>query len=195
MLKIFGILFLGVFAFCTGAEESTRSELPELTESTEKPSKVFKTVTDSQNVELIKPIDEEDFSAVEIKDPNAKELTWPTLADVEYKDVYIEELDAWFWEPNFGEKIKAFEGEQVYITGYMVPVDIDADYFVLSRYPFASCFFCGKAGPESVVDLRLENQDRKFTEDERLTFTGTLRLNETDVYELNYILEKAEENL
>jgi hypothetical protein len=82
----------------------------------------------------------------------------------------------------------------VYITGYMVPVDVSTDYFVLSRYPFAQCFFCGNAGPESVVDLRMKKEGRKFKQDERLTFTGKLRLNETDVYELNYILEEAIEN-
>ncbi|MFK7757062.1 MAG: DUF3299 domain-containing protein [Flavobacteriales bacterium] len=120
-----------------------------------------------------------------------KELTWTTLADVEYKDVYLEELDSWFWQPEFGTALKEYDGQEVYITGYMVPVDVDTDYFVLSRYPFAQCFFCGNAGPESVVDLRLRKEGRKFKQDERLTFTGKLRLNATDVYELNYILEDA----
>lgn len=133
-------------------------------------------------------------SSVHMDGSEAKELTWTTLADVEYKDVYLEELDAWFWQPEFGESVKEYDGEQVYITGYMVPVDVTTDYFVLSRYPFAQCFFCGNAGPESVVDLRLKKEGRKFKQDERLTFTGKLRLNTTDVYELNYILEEAVEN-
>jgi|TARA_B110000977_G_scaffold52749_1_gene71669 hypothetical protein len=133
-------------------------------------------------------------NSVSLSDVDAKELSWATLADVEYKDVYLEELDAWFWQPEFGDAVKEYSGEQVYITGYMVPVDVSTDYFVLSRYPFAQCFFCGNAGPESVVDLRMKKEGRKFKQDERLTFTGKLRLNETDVYELNYILEEAIEN-
>ncbi len=133
-------------------------------------------------------------SSVNMDDVKAKELSWTTLADVEYKDVYLEELDAWFWQPEFGESVKDYDGEEVFITGYMVPVDVTTDYFVLSRYPFAQCFFCGNAGPESVVDLRLKKEGRKFKQDERLTFTGKLRLNTTDVYELNYILEDATEN-
>lgn len=187
MLKSIGLMFLGVFAFCSSAEENEV-----VIAETKAQEEVV--IIDTPEVEVIKPIDELYLPPVEIKDPNAKELTWTTLADVEYNEVYLEELDAYFWEPQFGETVKSYEGQQVYITGYMVPVDIDANYFVLSRYPFASCFFCGNAGPESVVDLRLEDEDRKFIQDERLTFTGKLRLNQSDVYELNYILEEAVEN-
>jgi len=193
MLKFIGLIFLGFFAFCDSADDTET-----LIENEPKIEEVMEEVEpytmDSSSVEIIKGIDELDLPEVVINDPNAKELTWATLADVEYNEVYLEELDAFFWEPEFGDKVKAFEGEQVYITGYMVPVDVDANYFVLSRYPFAQCFFCGNAGPESVVDLRLVDEDRKFTQDERLTFVGKLRLNTSDVYELNYILEKAEEN-
>lgn len=122
------------------------------------------------------------------------ELTWQELSDVEFKDVYLEELDAYYWLPTFGPQVKAAEGKDLYITGYMIPVDIDEDFYVLSRYPFANCFFCGGAGPESVVDLRFPNQsEREYKTDERLTFRGTLRLNADDVYQMNYILEGAVE--
>ena len=109
-------------------------------------------------------------------------------------EAYLEELDAYYWMPTFGPQVKAAEGKDLYITGYMIPVDIDEDFYVLSRYPFANCFFCGGAGPESVVDLRFPNQsEREYKTDERLTFRGTLRLNADDVYQMNYILEGAVE--
>ena len=54
-------------------------------------------------------------------------------------------------------------------------------------------FFCGGAGPESVVDLRFKNKNRMYETDERLTFRGKLALNADDVYQMNYILEGAEE--
>lgn len=122
-----------------------------------------------------------------------KELTWKLLADVEFKDMYIEELDAYYWQPNFGAAVQAMEGEEVYITGYIIPVDYDEDFYVLSRYPFANCFFCGGAGPESVIDLRFKSKTRTYKTDERLTFKGKLQLNKDDVYQMNYILEGAEE--
>jgi len=121
------------------------------------------------------------------------ELTWKALTDVEFNDVFIEELDTYYWKPTFGETIRAMEGKEVFITGYMLPVDIDEDYYVLSRYAFANCFFCGGAGPESIIDLRFKKSNRKYKTDERLTFKGVLKLNATDIYSMNYILLDAEE--
>lgn len=124
-----------------------------------------------------------------------RELTWAELADVDFKDVYLEELDSYYWKPVFGPQVMAAESEDVYITGYVIPVDLDEDFYVLSRYPFANCFFCGGAGPESVVDLRFKDSGhRTYQTDERLTFHGNLRLNADDVYQMNYILEGAEEH-
>jgi hypothetical protein len=133
-------------------------------------------------------------SAVEISE-TSQELTWRALEDVEFKDVYVEELDAYYWKPTFGDGVTGLEGKDVYITGYMIPVDLDEDFYVLSRYPFANCFFCGGAGPESVVDLRFPGKSKRvYQTDERLTFKGTFRLNADDVYQMNYILDGAVEH-
>ena len=122
------------------------------------------------------------------------ELTWRMLEDVEFKDVYVEELDAYYWKPTFGDIVNGLEGKEVHITGYMIPVDLDEDFYVLSRYPFANCFFCGGAGPESVIDLRFVGKSpRVYQTDERLTFAGKFRLNADDVYQMNYILDGAAE--
>ena len=121
------------------------------------------------------------------------ELTWKTLTDVTFKDIYVKELDAYYWKPTFGSSIKALEGKEVYITGYVIPVDYDAGFYVVSRYPYANCFFCGGGGPESVVDIRFTAKHRVYKTDERLTFKGKFKLNGDDVYQMNYILEGAVE--
>jgi len=134
-------------------------------------------------------------NSVTLSAADFRELTWAELADVDFKDVYLEELDSYYWKPEFGPQVLAAESENVYITGYVIPVDLDEDFYVLSRYPFANCFFCGGAGPESVVDLRFSESDhRAYQTDDRLTFHGNLRLNADDVYQMNYILEGAEEH-
>ncbi|HIG58783.1 MAG TPA: DUF3299 domain-containing protein [Flavobacteriales bacterium] len=123
------------------------------------------------------------------------ELTWKDLTDVEFKDVYVDELDAYYWKPIFGPLVKDLEGGKFYITGYIIPVDIDEDFYVLSRYPFANCFFCGGAGPETVIDLQFEGHSpREYATDERLSFAGELKLNADDVYQMNYILVGAHEH-
>jgi hypothetical protein len=134
-----------------------------------------------------------DLGEVDLSD--YKELTWADLADVDFKEVFLEEIGAYYWKPEFGEKLKALEGSKVYITGYMIPVDVDEDFYVLSRYPFANCFFCGGAGPESVTDLRFADKDhRAYKTDERMTFHGSLRLNADDIMQMNYILDDAVEH-
>lgn len=121
-------------------------------------------------------------------------ITWQQLEDVEFKDVYVEELDAYYWKPTFGSQVENLRGKEVHITGYIIPVDVDEDFYVLSRFPFANCFFCGGAGPESVVDLRWPGDTpRPYATDERLTFKGTFRLNADDIYQMNYILDGAVE--
>ncbi len=126
-------------------------------------------------------------------DGNIVELTWHALTDVTFKEMYVSDIDSYYWKPTFGPGVKAMEGKEVYITGYVIPVDYDENFYVVSRYPYANCYFCGGGGPESVVDLRFSGKNRTYKTDERLTFRGKLKLNATDIYQMNYILEGAAE--
>ena len=121
-----------------------------------------------------------------------KEITWKDLAKVTFEDKYYEEVDAYYWYPTFSESVLALDGQDVAITGYVIPVDYESNYYILSANPYASCFFCGNAGPETVVELELKSDDHYFTTDQRLGFKGRLKLNKDDLYKMNYILEDAE---
>ncbi len=118
------------------------------------------------------------------------EVAWSTLEQVQYD--YIENSDQNFWygAPTFSEDIKALEGKEVFITGYVLPLDISGDNYVLSAFPFSSCFFCGGAGQESVMELRLADPGARYKQDSYMTFVGTFRLSYREL-ELNYILEDA----
>jgi hypothetical protein len=127
------------------------------------------------------------------QDGKIVELTWHTLTDVTFKEMYVSDLDMYYWKPTFGPGVKALEGKEVFITGYVIPVDYDENFYVVSRYPYANCYFCGGGGPESVVDLRFAGKNRTYKTDERLSFKGRLKLNATDIYQMNYILDGATE--
>ncbi len=118
-------------------------------------------------------------------------MTWEFLADVKFEREWSDDVDAYFWFPQFDEEIKALEGKEVQITGYLIPFDETNGAYVLSAFPFAACFFCGNAGPESVMGLELQKEGKKFSTDEFLTFKGKLRLNAKNIYEMNYNLEDA----
>ncbi|MCC6599151.1 MAG: DUF3299 domain-containing protein [Crocinitomicaceae bacterium] len=153
--------------------------------SSETPSIAMKAAVKGNSIEMVV------IPSAPISGP--VEITWKMLTDVQFKDVYVTELDAYYWKPTFGATLKALEGKDVFITGYVIPVDYDAGFYVVSRYPYANCFFCGGGGPESVVDVRFKGKPRAYKTDEHLTFRGTLKLNSNDVYSMNYILEGAAE--
>ena len=63
----------------------------------------------------------------------------------------------------------------------------------LSYNPYASCFFCGKASPASVMSMYLKDEDVRYKMDDFKTFRGTLHLNYDDPNEFYYILRDARE--
>jgi len=121
-----------------------------------------------------------------------RKIDWDLLAKVEWSEKYSVEHDEMFYYPKFGKEVLAVNGQPVQIKGYVIPVDVETGYFVLSANPFASCFFCGQAGPESILELQLKEGGKKFKTDDVRTFKGTLRLNYEDLMHCNYILEEAE---
>lgn len=119
-------------------------------------------------------------------------LTWETLRDVTFKKKWYPEESVYMLYPTFGPAVQKLKGKEVSITGYILPIDLDANMYVLSAFPYSACFFCGGAGPESVMALKFKKPPRKFKTDERLTLKGTLSLNADDIYQMNYVLEAAE---
>lgn len=123
---------------------------------------------------------------------NPVKLTWETLRDVTFKKKWYPDESVYMLYPTFGPAVQKLKGKEVSITGYILPIDLDANLYVLSAFPYSACFFCGGAGPESVMALKFKKNPRKFKTDERLTLKGTLALNADDIYQMNYVLENAE---
>ena len=125
---------------------------------------------------------------------DAVDLNWQMLAKIEFEEMFNDEMDAFVPYPVFHPLIKALEGKTVQIKGYVIPTEEigESDILVLSANPFSQCFFCGNAGPESVMDIKLTGKTPEFDLDQVTTFKGKLKLNDVDLYYLNYILEGAE---
>lgn len=123
----------------------------------------------------------------------ASAITWYELEDVELEERYVEEMKDVVMFPKFRPLQKALNGTMVEIKGYIIPVDKEGKYIILSAYPYASCFFCGNASPASVMTVRLKTPNKKYRTDSFRRFRGRLRLNATDMKELYYILEEAVE--
>jgi hypothetical protein len=117
---------------------------------------------------------------------------WETLFKVKWQKKYSAKLKEETDYPIFTPEIKALNGKEITISGYIVPVDMyggDGSYCILSAYPASNCFFCGQAGPESVMEVYpLKN---KMFQGSKFTLKGKLKLNADDPDHLVYILENA----
>jgi len=121
------------------------------------------------------------------------EIDWKVLMDIQYRLRYFEELDMEIYAPVFGKAQKMLNGKEVIIKGFIIPLDEAEGLLMLSANPYASCFFCGKASPASVVSLYLRKKGKRYKIDDFKKIVGTLHLNHDDPNEFYYILKDARE--
>lgn len=117
---------------------------------------------------------------------------WNVFAEVKFNVKFFKEWNESFLVPHFDNQIKALEGKEITLRGHNMPMDLeDSNTIIISKYPYAQCFFCGGAGPESVAEIVLLSKRPKLKADQIVTVTGRLQLNATDVNHLNFILNDA----
>lgn len=122
----------------------------------------------------------------------AQENLWKTLSKITYEKKFDELLGFKVDVPVFGDDTKALEGKIVEVSGYIVPVEGYKSHteFVFSAYPYNMCFFCGGAGPETVMEVTSKEPVKYSTE--RIKLRGKLLLNSDDINRLMYVLVDAE---
>jgi len=117
---------------------------------------------------------------------------WEIFLNTRYEWQYIEKMEMEAEIPIFDEKIKSLEGKEITLTGYYLPVDIEGNRIIISKLPYASCFFCGGGvGLESVAEIQFEVKQPPFQMDELLTIKGRLKLNKSEYGHLVFILTDA----
>ena len=120
-------------------------------------------------------------------------IGWETFADVRFEVEFVEEFGFEAEMPKFDEAILAKAGKEMTIQGHHLPLDYGRKTIVLSKLPFASCFFCGGGvGQETIVEIHFKTKQRIFKPDEILTIKGKLKLNDSDFDHFVFILEEAE---
>jgi hypothetical protein len=119
-----------------------------------------------------------------------EKLSWQLLATTQYSTVFENGIP--MYKPRFSGKLEELEGEEVTIAGYIIPVNFEENTYALSANPFSSCFFCGGAGPETVIQLRFKNKQSKFLTDQFVMVKGRLVLNRNRPEDLFFILVNTE---
>ena len=116
-------------------------------------------------------------------------LTWKQLGDIRYvtkSHPDYGEVDY----PQVNQLLKTRQGKEIIISGFAIP--IDSKSFALSKNVFASCFFCGKSGPETIMGIHFKSDDLpKLKTDQYITLKGKFRYNETNVDDWIYHIDEA----
>lgn len=121
-----------------------------------------------------------------------KEITWQNVLEIYANEFRLTEKFPTSKINEKGMKMRDIENKRITIVGYFLDLDPDGKWFVLSKNPFATCFFCGKAGPETVLELLgYKNEKNKFKSDDMVEVTGTFN----PIYDLegklNFVLENV----
>lgn len=115
---------------------------------------------------------------------------WQVLAEVGFqthKDTNGNIVET----PVFSKTVKSFNGKKIKLKGFIIPINEvgDQDKFMLSSLPFNVCYFCGAAGPETVIEVESDESIRFNSK--AILVEGYLYLNDKDPDHHMYILRSA----
>jgi len=123
---------------------------------------------------------------------SAQELDiWQVLAEVGFESRPSRENGFMIDSPKFSKHLKSYDGKRVTVKGYLIPLSEmgGRQEYMLSALPFNQCYFCGGAGPETVVEIQT-TQSIKFVT-RQIAMEGILFLNDTDPDHHMYIIKNA----
>lgn len=123
----------------------------------------------------------------------AQDKAWKTLSKITFKKEYNEMMGFKVDVPVFSGDVLALDGKEITIRGYIIPVEGYRSHqeFIFSAYPYNLCFFCGGAGPETVMEVYAKGPIPYTAEP--ITIKGKLELNSDDINRLIYALRDVEQ--
>ncbi len=129
--------------------------------------------------------------AVFAQDAEAPASAWQTLGKITFKKQYDDLLGFKIDIPVFSDDVRAIDGQEITLRGYIVPTQGYKSHneFVFSAFPYNMCFFCGGAGPETVIEVATV-EAIEYTADP-IVIKGKLALNDEDPNRLMYALSGA----
>lgn len=116
-------------------------------------------------------------------------LTWKMLGVIKYVKKPHAEYPEGVMFPIVSAQVKSFAKKRVVISGFIIPVD--ATTYALSKNVFASCFFCGQAGPETITGIKFRGATPRLKTDQFVMLEGTFRYNDRDVEDWIYHMDDA----
>jgi len=116
-------------------------------------------------------------------------LTWKLLAQIKYLKKPSKDYPEGVMFPVINPTLKAKNAKPILMSGFIIPIDNKT--YALSKNVFASCFFCGQAGPETIMGIKFKNPGMKLKTDQYVTLQGNFRYNDADVDDWIYHIDNA----
>ncbi len=120
---------------------------------------------------------------------NAEVITWSLLGKINYENRPHKDYPDGVMYPKVNQELKTKKGKKITISGFIIP--IDNENYALSKNVFAQCFFCGNAGPETIMGIKFKGATKRLKTDQYVTLEGIFRYNETDVEDWIYHIDNA----
>lgn len=116
---------------------------------------------------------------------------WHVLAEVGFERKLDKQFGYEIDVPKFSKGLQSWNGKRITLKGYLIPVSElgDKQVYMLSSLPFNLCYFCGGAGPETVVEI--DSKEKLKFSTSSITLEGILFLNDSDPDHHMYILKEA----
>ena len=118
---------------------------------------------------------------------------WVTLSLVTFESSYDPEFMMEIKKPKVSSAVQKLDGTQIEVEGYIIPLtgQVTQSHFMLSKFPQSTCFFCGKAGPESAMQVFMKDNVKVKISERKVKVKGTLIVNPKDITSLLYTLENG----
>lgn len=119
----------------------------------------------------------------------ADTLTWKLLGQIKYVKKVTTDYPEGVMFPIVNTTLKAKNKKPIIMSGFIIPIDNKT--YALSKNVFASCFFCGQAGPETIMGIKFKDPSIRLKTDQYVTLQGTFRYNDSDVDDWIYHIDNA----
>lgn len=119
----------------------------------------------------------------------ADTLTWKLLGQIKYVKRVTDDYPEGVMFPIVNTTLKAKNKKPIIMSGFIIPIDNKT--YALSKNVFASCFFCGQAGPETIMGIKFKDPSIRLKTDQYVTLQGNFRYNDSDVDDWIYHIDNA----
>jgi hypothetical protein len=116
-------------------------------------------------------------------------ITWKLLGIIKYVKKPAKDYPEGVMFPIINSSLKEKNKKKIAISGFIIPIDNVS--YALSKNVFASCFFCGQAGPETIMGIKFKGTTPKLKTDQFVTLEGVFRYNDNDVNDWIYHIDDA----